>query len=88
MNAKLPNTNTIVEGASAIAAALVMHRGCITDEELLAIPLVETEEIANAIRHRLVAHYGFQPRVDERSRPRGMPRRDSSLSYWGVSLCK
>lgn len=89
MKAKLPTTNAIVESASAIAAAIVMHRGCITDEELVAIPLVETEEIANAIRHRLVACYGFQPRIDDdRSRRRGRTQPDSLLSYWNAGICR
>ena len=60
MRPTVPDTSLIVESATAIAAALVMRRGYLSEAELLALPMVGSEEIANAVRHRLISHYGFR----------------------------
>lgn len=52
----------LVEAATMLAAAIIVQRGELTDEELRAMPLVGSDEIADAVRSRLVRHYGM--RVD------------------------
>jgi len=50
----------LVEIAAALAAAVVMQRGELTDDELRAMPMIRSTAMADAVRSRLLRKYNMR----------------------------